>query len=874
MLGPADVVTAPPRLAKPAPEPKRPTGRYAGAWSRMAAAVTGAPVQADPYAYDGAAVTAVLQQTRCRVAQSEFTAALSRGERLEPATYRAVDALVRTKDWNAAWALAEGVGALTGGSLAAAIGHAVIHHRRRHFDRVWNIIRDLSDDDLATHLPVEAVDGALGAGTPAGHERALAIVTHADAFSPETLVDLAGRFLAFADRDAAAALVAEYRRRAAADLDERKLRSMQLIEGWLRREPKTAPPGAIPVAIIDYQTPDQVLASGNLGDYIQTLSLLGNLVRLSNVTFTGEQGLGALATELQGRVRPDLTVPEVTGAVHLLDVNREFSRVEELPAGTWMFAFGWHMHPMYDLHYDFPYHPAIRPLFLSFHINRLDMLTDEALAYLRKYGPVGCRDWSTVDLLLAAGVDAFFTGCLTTTVDALFPRREEVHPAPGGTVGVIDLPRRAAGPRARNVEVFTHQADKYRHMSLTDGVRAAVQELGSYQRDLHRAVTRRLHAYLPLTALGVPVTFEPWSPGDVRFPGLTGFSPGDPALAELQQVIRELSAKVLERILSGASEEAVYAYWRDLVADRVAAAKARHSAPTPDLRTTIDIPAAVRSSWANSVRFGPDAEGTAATDVVLCFDQNLTAQVPVLLESMLDNASGPVRLWVLGRGLHPNYQEWLAGAFPAVPITFLPCDHIDYGDIARIPARITVSTMDRLLLPHLLEGVARVIYLDIDTIVLGDICELGNIDLDGHPIAARDAAVSEASEWRSAARKLPEDRAVELLRRMSLAHGYGRAALNAGVLVLDLDRMRRDDFSTVYLGWVERYGLHDQDVMLAYAGSDRVVLDRRWNALPALEDVHDPAVIHWASIGKPWDEALTFARERWQEYAARRPTWH
>ena len=39
-----------------------------------------------------------------------------------------------------------------------------------------------------------------------------------------------------------------------------------------------------------------------------------------------------------------------------------------------------------------------------------------ALAYLRRHGPVGCRDWNTVFLLLSAGVDAFFTGCMTTTV--------------------------------------------------------------------------------------------------------------------------------------------------------------------------------------------------------------------------------------------------------------------------------------------------------------------------------------------------------------------------------------------------------------------------------------------------------------------------
>ena len=81
--------------------------------------------------------------------------------------------------------------------------------------------------------------------------------------------------------------------------------------------------------------------------------------------------------------------------------------------------------------------------------------------------------------------------------------------------------------------------------------------------------------------------------------------------------------------------------------------------------------------------------------------------------------------------------------------------------------------------------------------------------------------------------------------------------------------MRRDDFTSRFLGLGERYGLHDQDTMLAYVGPDRAVLDPRWNAMPVLEDVADPSLIHWASFAKPWDPPLTDAKERWHEYALR-----
>ena len=353
------------------------------------------------------------------------------------------------------------------------------------------------------------------------------------------LVDLAGRFLAFEERERAADLLAELRRRSDVVIDDRRRYAWTLIERWLERSPADVPSGAIPVAVIDYQTPDHVLTSGNVGDYVQTLAMLGNIVRMPNVAFTGEDGLGDVATELQGRVSSSLRRPDATGSIHLIPVDRDFSNAADIPDGTWMIAFGWHMHSLFDLRSDFPYHPNIRPLFVSFHVSRLEMLTEEARDYLRRHGPIGCRDWTTVFLLLSAGIDAFFSGCLTTTVDALFPPRESVYRGKGA-VGVIDLSRTAAGRDARDVRVYSHQSDEYRYMSASEGIRAADTTLAAYQRDLDRVVTGRLHAYLPLTSLGVPVEFKTSHPGDVRFAGLLGFQPGDPRLDELRSGIRDL----------------------------------------------------------------------------------------------------------------------------------------------------------------------------------------------------------------------------------------------------------------------------------------------------------------------------------------------
>ena len=75
---------------------------------------------------------------------------------------------------------------------------------------------------------------------------------------------------------------------------------------------------------------------------------------------------------------------------------------KEIPPDTWMLAFGWFMHAIFELRYGFPFHRNLRPIFVSFHCNKRDLLTPEATDYLRACGPIGCRDWTTVDILLVS----------------------------------------------------------------------------------------------------------------------------------------------------------------------------------------------------------------------------------------------------------------------------------------------------------------------------------------------------------------------------------------------------------------------------------------------------------------------------------------
>lgn len=68
---------------------------------------------------------------------------------------------------------------------------------------------------------------------------------------------------------------------------------------------------------------------------------------------------------------------------------------------------------------NWPPSDSIIPLLTSIHISPLyavKMLSKEGVEYMKKYGPVGCRDLGTKELLDKAGVPCYFSGCLTLSL--------------------------------------------------------------------------------------------------------------------------------------------------------------------------------------------------------------------------------------------------------------------------------------------------------------------------------------------------------------------------------------------------------------------------------------------------------------------------
>jgi hypothetical protein len=339
--------------------------------------------------------------------------------------------------------------------------------------------------------------------------------------------------------------------------------------------PKPAPtvaPGEIALGVMGYHTADPSATSRNIGDWVQTVSMSSHLIRRPDIEFVGDPELVKVFEQLRQGVPADKLIDGPTARVSLVEFNRDATLYDAIPQGTWAFIFGWFMKRIYGGREQFPLNPNLRPLFISFHISSGRTLTPAAVEYLKANAPIGCRDWHTVRLLLAKGVPAYFSGCVTTTIGGLFPRAEVDRSKPEAFVDVAPALVEPGSVRLKNLD------DGLRERPLAASLQQAVRRMDAYRNEYSRVVTSRLHTFLPAESCGVEVQWQPHKPDDRRFDGLIGPSeaPRDLMRARITQIVGAL----LDAVLRGDSTEEVRDVYAAEVAPDLAASKATAEDPS------------------------------------------------------------------------------------------------------------------------------------------------------------------------------------------------------------------------------------------------------------------------------------------------------
>jgi lipopolysaccharide biosynthesis glycosyltransferase len=174
-----------------------------------------------------------------------------------------------------------------------------------------------------------------------------------------------------------------------------------------------------------------------------------------------------------------------------------------------------------------------------------------------------------------------------------------------------------------------------------------------------------------------------------------------------------------------------------------------------------------------------------------------------------------------------------------------------------ISGHINYAAYFRFLLPSVLPDLDKVLYLDCDMIVDGDLKELWNIDIENYALAGvRDS----------------ENDNIRLYNRLGYEQSLGY--INSGVLLINLKEWRKDNILTTAIKALTssplKYQYHDQDFINEFYCDRKLLIDFKFNLMEfflfsynkfiiSRKYFHDieraikkPTIIHFCGHIKPW----------------------
>jgi len=626
-------------------------------------------------------------------------------------------------------------------------------------------------------------------------------------------------------------------------------------------------PDTINIAVMDYKLLDKSRTSRNRGDYVQTLAALSNLLRFQNIDYVGNTKLSNYLNSLKKNIQPHRQITTHAAKVQPVAIDRDFSSGREYPENTWLISNGWFMHRSFKGPVDFPYPKNVLPLMISFHIQDPDVLTEEVVAELKRIEPIGCRDWTTLYRLRDFGIKAFFSGCVTTTVGQVLP------PATGTKKKKLAQVETKIDERnylGWQVDQFIQVGEQVRAFDLVEGIEDARVMLEEYV-DYREVATSRLHCYLPARSMGLPVDFKPKNLADVRFEGLINLD--ETAFNKIRNGIEDKLEVTLKAILEGKNESEVRKLWAEICQAEVDSADKYATTYSKVTPSNIDVPAAVAALMASKITVGNNQRGNNVVETALALDQNLEAMIPVVIQSLVDHTSREVNAHVMTRGLGNAFRERMGKLFPQVNFTFYNFDEVSYGNDIALLSHISVSTMDRLFLPEMLKDLEKVLYLDIDILIQGDVGELYDLNLGENVFAGKRTRLK---SWANMIRPITRatlhfaaEKAWDIRKRLHDKADLTSRTFNAGILVLNLELMRAENFTAEHMYLVEQCRMNDQDVFNIYSRNRVLEIDSEWNHVPSQDFNANPKIIHWAGPAKPWKPEYVLLKPRFEATKAK-----
>ncbi len=227
--------------------------------------------------------------------------------------------------------------------------------------------------------------------------------------------------------------------------------------------------------------------------------------------------------------------------------------------------------------------------------------------------------------------------------------------------------------------------------------------------------------------------------------------------------------------------------------------------------------------------------------IFLSSDNNYAPFVATTIASICDNTQSFIDFYILDGGITKENQEKiekLKEKFSNFSIEFLIIDVEDIFKGFEEGFSTTLSMYNRFIIGNLKPKLSKVLYLDVDIIVIGDILELYNQKLESYALAA-------------VFDQCPEEDIKKLKNNIDM--GKESKYFNSGVLLLSLDVWRERDILKTLFDIENKYRgrllCPDQDILNKYFENNYKMLDKKFNVI---FDNSEIIIRHFAGIIKPW----------------------
>ncbi len=251
--------------------------------------------------------------------------------------------------------------------------------------------------------------------------------------------------------------------------------------------------------------------------------------------------------------------------------------------------------------------------------------------------------------------------------------------------------------------------------------------------------------------------------------------------------------------------------------------------------------------------------------VFFATDNNYAPFVAITLESILENCSKDYfyHFHVLTTDLDKAYEEKLKTyESEDVKIEFISLRET----LTKIKVKFhlrdyySIETYYRFFIANMYPQYDKVLYMDCDIVVLGDIAELYNNDITNLYLAAS-----------------PE----EVMAEVKVFGDYVEKALdvpvpeyfNAGIMVMNLAEFRKDNIEKKFFEMINRFRFRvtqDEDYLNVLCKGKTKILDLGWNKTAFKNDKFDDKnlkLIHYKINWKPWKNRNVLYEEYFWNYA-------